>query len=302
MSFVGRLLHSIRDTERLDDETFVDLAYRFLLGRASDEAGRRHFLGRLRGGVISRDIFLRTLVDSQEFARTRLHTNLGTSIHEGRGRFVRSLPRAGCIVDLGGSCQASARGALVELGYPYRFERLTIVDLPDGERHELYRSDGGPAVGVVQTEQGPVDYLYQSMTTLQPIPDASVDLVYAGQSIEHVTRPEAATTYREVWRVLKPGGFFALDTPNARITRLQQDEFIDPDHEHEYTHGELSRDLTEAGFGIVEAKGINHAGPITSRAEFSEEAVARACGLFSEIEDCYILAYVCRKPDGAPSG
>ena len=103
MSFVGRLLRSIRDTERLDDETFVDLAYRFLLGRASDEAGRRHFLGRLRGGV---------------------------------------------------SCQASARGALVELGYPYRFERLTIVDLPDGERHELYRSDGGPAVGVVQTELG----------------------------------------------------------------------------------------------------------------------------------------------------
>jgi hypothetical protein len=99
--------------------------------------------------------------------------------------------------------------------------------------------------------------------------------------------------------VLKPGGFFALDTPNARITRLQQDDFIDPDHEHEYTHGELSRDLALAGFEIVEAKGINHAGPITSRTEFKEGKVARACGVFSEIEDCYILAYVCRKPDPA---
>lgn len=296
MSFVGRLLRGVRGPERLDDETFVNLAYRFLLGRVADEAGRRHFLGRLRGGAISRDIFLRTLVDSQEFARTRLHTNLGTSIHEGRGRFVRSLPRARRIVDLGGSCQASARGALVELGYPYRFERLTIVDLPDSERHELYRSDGGPAAGMVQTELGPVEYLYQSMTSLRPIPDASVDLVYAGQSIEHVTREEALATCHEVWRVLKPGGFFALDTPNARITRLQQDGFIDPDHEHEYTHGELSSDLVSAGFEIVEAKGINHAGPITSRAEFDEESVARACGLFFEIEDCYILAYVCRRP------
>jgi len=140
------------------------------------------------------------------------------------------------------------------------------------------------------------------MTTLAPIPDASVDLVYAGQSIEHVSRPEAITACREVWRVLKPGGFFALDTPNARITRLQQDEFIDPDHEHDYTHQELSGDLAVAGFEIVEARGINHAGPIESRAEFREEAVARACGLFSEIEDCYILAYVCRKPEPARSG
>jgi SAM-dependent methyltransferase len=298
VSLLGSLFRGVPDPEGLDDESFVELAYRFLLGRRSDEAGRRHFVGRLRSGAISRDVLLRTLVDSQEFARTRLHTNLATSIHEGRSRFVRSLPRAQRVVDLGGSCQASPRGALVELGYPYPFERLTIVDLPDAERHELYRSDGGPAAGVVQTELGPVDYLYQSMTTLAPIADASVDLVYAGQSIEHVTREEAATTYREVWRVLKPGGSFALDTPNARITRLQQDEFIDPDHEHEYTHAELSSDLASAGFEILDAKGINHAGPIASRAEFREEAVARACGLFSEIEDCYILAYVCRRPPG----
>jgi SAM-dependent methyltransferase len=297
VSFARRLLGGAGDLDRLDDESFVDLAYRFLLGRAADEAGRRHFLGRLRAGAISRDIFLRTLVDSQEFGRTRLHTNLGTSIHEGRSRFVRSLPRAARIVTLGGSCQASARGALVELGYPYRFERLTIVDLPEGERHELYRSEGGAVAGVVQTALGPVDYLYQSMTTLQPTSDASVDLVYAGQSIEHVRREEAATTCREVLRVLKPGGVFALDTPNARITRLQQDGLIDPDHEHEYTHEELSSDLVAAGFEIVEARGINLAGPITSRAEFDEESVARACGLFAEIEDCYILAYVCRKPD-----
>jgi SAM-dependent methyltransferase len=280
----------------MDDRTFVDLAYRFLLGRPPDEHGLRHFLGRLGKGVISRPAFVSTLVDSQEFARARLHTNLGTSIHEGRARFVRCLPRANRIVDLGGSCQGSRKGALVELGYPYRFDRLTIVDLPDQERHELYRREDGPELETVETELGPVEYLYQSMTTLRPIPSDSVDLVYSGQSIEHVTVSDARAVYAEVQRVLKPGAHFALDTPNARLTRLQQDDFIDPDHKHEYTHDELARDLRAAGFEILDAKGINYAGPITTRAQFSETAVAGNCGLYSAIEDCYILAYVCRKP------
>jgi SAM-dependent methyltransferase len=280
----------------MDDRTFVDLAYRFILGRAPDEHGQRHFLGRLGKGAISRDVFLRTLIDSQEFGRSRLHSHLGTSIHESRSRFVKGLPPARRIVDLGGSCQGSSKGAMVELGYPYAFERLTIVDLPDQDRHELYRSEDGRAPERVETERGPVEYLYQSMTTLQPIADASVDLVYSGQSLEHVTRSDARTVYAEVLRVLRPGGLFALDTPNARVTRLQLDAFIDPDHKHEYTHPELSRDLAAAGFEILEAKGMNYAGPISSRAEFSEKAIAGNCGLYSEIQDCYILAYVCRRP------
>jgi hypothetical protein len=294
MSLGGRLFRRRVAASEMDEETFVDLAYRFLLGRDADEQGRRHFLDRLRRRAISRDLLLRTLIDSREFAETRLHDELSTSLHESRGRFVRSLPPARRIVDLGGSCQGSPRGAMVELGYPYSFDRLTIVDLPSGERHELYRTED-EREGTVQTERGPVDYLYQSMTSLQPIPDASVDLVYSGQSIEHVTRADARTTYGEVRRVLKPGGIFALDTPNARVTRLERDDFIDPDHKHEYTHEELTHDLAAAGFEVLEAKGLNYAGPIVSRAGFSARAVAHNCGVFSELEDCYVLAYVCRK-------
>ena len=57
------------------------------------------------------------------------------------------------------------------------------------------------------------------------------DLVYSGQSIEHVTPSDADIVIKEVARVLRPGGWFALDTPNARVTRVQQPDLIDPDIE-----------------------------------------------------------------------
>ena len=96
--------------------------------------------------------------------------------------------------------------------------------------------------------------------------------------------------------MLRPGGYLALDTPNARVTRLQQADFIDPDHEHEYTHAELHEKLARAGFEVVEAKGLNYAGPSLAAGRFDVDAIASARGLFSEIEDCYLLAYVCRVP------
>src|SRR5512138_1975767 len=174
MSWLRALRRSRRDEAfaSLDDGGFVDLAYRMILGRKSDEHGRRHFLTRLQRGAISRELLVDTLISSQEFERSRLHATLGPSIHASRTRFVRSLPPARQIVDIGGSCQDSVRGAMVEMGYPYRFDSLTIVDLPDLERHALYRAEGGAAPERVETEQGPVHYLYQSMTSLQPLPDA----------------------------------------------------------------------------------------------------------------------------------
>jgi hypothetical protein len=283
--------------EALDDASFVDLAYRFVLGREADPHGRRHFLDRLHSRAISREIFLATLIGSQEFEGTRLFTSLGPSLHASRSRFVRSLPAARRIVDIGGSCQDSVRRAMVEMGYPYPFESLTVVDLPNPERHALYRTEGGAAPATVETGLGPVHYLYQSMTSLHPIADASIDLVYSGQSIEHVTPEDARRTFGEVRRVLRSGGHFALDTPNARITRLQQDELIDPDHELEYRHEELSAVLREAGFELLSVAGLNYAGPIHTREEFSAARVAANCGSFAAIEDCYLLAYLCRRPN-----
>ena len=52
--------------------------------------------------------------------------------------------------------------------------------------------------------------------------------------------------------MLRPRGYLALDTPNARVTRLMQDGFIDPDHKIEYTAEQLATKLENAGFTIRE--------------------------------------------------
>lgn len=47
-----------------------------------------------------------------------------------------------------------------------------------------------------------------------PYEDASFDLVVANNVLEHLARPQAV--FREVYRVLKPGGVFVVKTPNRR--------------------------------------------------------------------------------------
>lgn len=45
-----------------------------------------------------------------------------------------------------------------------------------------------------------------------PMKDHSVDIVMADWVLEHLPEPEAA--FREIYRVLKPGGYFCFRTPN----------------------------------------------------------------------------------------
>ena len=209
--------------------------------------------------------------------------------------FVRALPRASRILDLGGGSRDCEAGGLVETGYPYDFDLLTVVDLPESERHEIYKSVSNQSS--VQTPRGPVNYLFRSMADLSDFADESVDLVFSGQSIEHIHRDEAVTVLSEALRVLKPGGFFCLDTPNGDITRIQQEGFIDPDHKIEYSHQDLSQMIEEAGFTIKFAKGLNYAGPSAKSGTFDGEAIAKATGLYDDIHHCYLLAYMCQKPD-----
>jgi SAM-dependent methyltransferase len=248
----------------------------------------------LEAGTVRPRQAVEWLVHSAEWSHSAPMTEFGPSLHYGRGVFIRSLPRARRILDIGGVAVGVPYGALVLMGYPYRFEEIVIVDLPSEDRHELYQTDDEPTS--VETAGGRVSYRYHSMADLSRYPSGSFDMVYSGESIEHVTRREAEHVVSEAYRVLRPGGVFALDTPNAALTRLQQDAFIDPDHKHEYRHAELSALLRGHGFVVERAHGINFGGVSAQDGEFDPTEVATKRGLFDDINRCYLLAYVCRRP------
>jgi SAM-dependent methyltransferase len=276
------------------DPIVVEVGYRAVLQRLPDPWGRRDFLGRFRSGSFTVEQFGRELLDSPEFERVRATRSLVHSLHHSRCAFVRSLPPARRILDLGGTSLQHEHGAMVTMGYPYFFDELVIVDLLPDERHPLYNRGG--VRDDVEARQGKITYAYHSMADLSRYADESFDLVYSGQSIEHVPIDVADIVLSESFRVLRRGGLLAVDTPNALVTRLQQAEFIDPDHKYEYTPGELEEKLSRAGFEIVERKGLNLGLRSVEEGRFDEAEVAENVGVFSDTASCYLLAMVSKKP------
>lgn len=120
------------------------------------------------------------------------------------------LPAGDSILDLGG-----ANCPLYKMSYPHNFRKLTLIDLPP-ERREFYKE----IVVDTQDANGDIFIKYMDMTELDDFPDESVDFVWSGQSIEHVS-PEAGRRMCEsAFRVLKKGGAFCLDTPNRLLTEI----------------------------------------------------------------------------------
>ena len=217
-------------------------------------------------------------------------------MHVSRSDFVRGLPRAPRILDLGGTHQGLPDGALVHLGYPYPFERLVVVDLPVEERDEIYQGGGSGEPTV--SELGPVEFAFHSMVDLSRYADASFDLVYSGQSIEHVTEVDGDTVVCEAFRVLAPGGWFCLDTPNGPVWRMRSNEPMNHDHKIEYSADQLVTKLERRGFEVTECKGLNlmQAG-VTSKT-FDEPEASAHPGVFAAAKECLLLAVVARKPVG----
>jgi SAM-dependent methyltransferase len=217
------------------------------------------------------------------------------SIHRARIQMVKQLPRADCIVDLGAE-SGEPEGGLILMGYPYSFKHLFNVDLPVEDRHPYYGPQKHHPQSVA-SKKGMIHWVYSSMVDLSRFDDATVDLVFAGQSIEHVTPEDAGTVCREAYRILKPGGFFCLDTPNRAVTQLHfRDELINPEHQYEYRHSEMVSLLQSHGFLIQEAKGISWAGPNVASSEFMEETCIQHEGMYDDIVNCYLLYYKCIKP------
>ncbi len=278
------------------EEEFVRLTYEVVFHRKANADEIAYNAAHLRDGKMTRSHLLYTLYNSLEFRENSwCQMDFWFVMHRARFLVASQLPKAERIVDLGGSSEGNPAGALLTYGYPYHFKSLTIVELPRELRHELYTEICGEYTEIVPTPQGPVNYVYASMSDLSAFADGTIDLVYAGQSIEHVPVEEAKTVLREVHRVLKPGGHFCFDTPNRKVTILQFPNYVVDDHKYEYTHQEMVEMLETHGFAVREAKGMALMQQSVLEGRFIEKEVMGRDRLYDDIENCFLLYYKAQK-------
>jgi glycosyltransferase involved in cell wall biosynthesis/predicted SAM-dependent methyltransferase len=292
-------LRLTREVGRATDHAFVDRAYRRVLGRVPDSFGFRHFADRLRAGQCSRRDVVADLVRSEEYrTQSRPAYDMNEVLHLLRCKMVAGLPPAEDILDLGGAAPLSVEGAFLLMGYPHPFRSLTIVDLPPEKRlgghgtHPLERSGAWFEVGA-----GRVRHTQTSMTDLGALESASMDLVFSGQSIEHVSEAEGRQVMREAMRVLRPGGHFFLDTINATLARIQSPAHaIHPEHQMEYDVPGLVARLKEVGFAIKEVQGLAPMPESLARGVFDEDEIIAKAKLSPNAEICYLFSVHCTKP------
>lgn len=271
---------------------FVETAYNRILRRNGDPEGIHFYLHALKERKMNRLQVCAAMVNSSEFSLIFEFLSgekpLNMRLHEARCDLVRQLPPAKDILDLGGANAESVEGSLLAMGYPHLAETVTIVDLPPAERFAKLHYGEEREGEWIQTARGTkVRYLYRHMAQIEDLPSESVDLVWMGQSIEHITREEAHQVIQQAFRILRHGGYLCLDTPNARVARIQvPDGFIFPEHKYEYTVQELSEELQRAGFIIAKSLGIAPM-PRTLRT-----------GQFDVIE-LYRNAFVCDDPENS---
>lgn len=291
-----RLARELR--RRPDDELFVQAIYRVLLQREMEAAGFARYVLPLQQRRLSRRAVLRDIVDSDEFRQVYgLSMHPLEAIHRTRMKLIQEhLPPAQRIVDLGGAAHNNIQGALLAMGYPHCPQEIIIVDLPPD--HRIGGRAMAEAMTEVTTDTGTrITYLYRSMAQLDDIATTSVDLVVSGESIEHITEEEADMVCKEAYRILKPGGHFCLDTPNAALTRLESpDELIHPEHKKEYYVHELRAKLEQSGFTIVKAKGICPMPQSLRSGRFDYGEIVSHAGLSNNVEAGYMFFLKAIKP------
>lgn len=217
--------------------------------------------------------------------------------HHDRARklLIRTvLPRVNKILDIGGAVDVHPEGALVGLGYPVRPLELHVVDLPQ-ELRELATSD--EPLKDMKTDDGvSTFYSYTGMQNLSKFADNSFPMVWSGQSIEHVTPKDAEQTFREVYRVLQPGGYFCLDTPNRTVTKLISDSYLHPDHKLEYTPKQLCARLEANGFKVEKVKAITPVPLSVKMGHLSKLEVINEVKINDDADNGFSFYVECRKP------
>ena len=72
-----------------------------------------------------------------------------------------------------------------------------------------------------------VKIVLEDATQMSAVPDNSIDMVFASNFFEHLSRDEIMATFKEVYRILVPGGKFMVLQPNIRFCSKDYWMFFD---------------------------------------------------------------------------
>jgi 2-polyprenyl-3-methyl-5-hydroxy-6-metoxy-1,4-benzoquinol methylase len=149
------------------------------------------------------------------------------------------------------------------------------------------------------------------------LPDESVDLAYSVEVVEHLHERDVPLHLAEVFRVLRPGGFYWLLTPNALQGRNMEERFGVHHHEHaedepadvhlkEWTYTELAPLLRRAGFeSLASPWRVRHAQslpPLPVAAKVAVEWLIERAGhravrsALLQLGGCLHTTFIARKP------
>ncbi|MGD9798468.1 MAG: methyltransferase domain-containing protein [Acidimicrobiia bacterium] len=202
---------------------------------------------------------------------------------------------------------------------------MELERVPKGARHALsvgangrwyfdwFEEAVGPViehVGVEAFEPEPVDlqpyvrWLPSTADHMDGVDDRSIDLVFAGQTTEHLWSGELAGFLGEAHRVLRPDGWLVLDSPNRLVT--EHLHWSHGGHTVELAAAEIAELVGLAGFEVVSVTGIWRCeidGSVLQLEEGIDDPAVfarRAATARDEPDRSFVWWLVARRTDAAP--
>lgn len=99
-----------------------------------------------------------------------------------------------------------------------------------------------------------VRWIAESASAMPSVPDASVDVVFSGQNIEHLWADDMVGFLLEARRVLRAGGTLVVDSPNRLVVEALG--WVQPQHTIELSPAEAIELLELAGFSPRTVRGL----------------------------------------------
>lgn len=97
-----------------------------------------------------------------------------------------------------------------------------------------------------------VETVLSGSTYLGQIKDASIDIAFTSNFLEHLSKEDIVKTFQEVYRVLKKNGKFLIIQPNIRY--CYKDYWMFFDHITPLDDRSISEVLEVTGFKVIECK------------------------------------------------